>query len=228
MFRKCMFLLCLVILACLSIENGLCDSVQTSDLVRYVPTVITINSDDVVVDGYFVNLNEDLSVSNFEDVELEIYFEDALLVRGDFGTINRFTVKEGASVRQKFHFNYRPSRISNGTYVCDGSFYARMSCKFSFRTFSSRSTMPVEPKEVYAVALTKLALNAGPGTKNYYPELGTFNVQGERIRILAKSWDSKNGIWWVKCQVGGTIGWTGLKRFDTNSFDLNDVQIEYL
>ena len=82
---------------------------------------------------------------------------------------------------------------------------------------------------VYGLATEKLAINSGPGTRRYYDELGTYNVKGQYVRILAKAYDSRNDIWWVKCEIPntkGVVGWTGYKRFDASSFNLNDVPTE--
>ena len=84
--------------------------------------------------------------------------------------------------------------------------------------------------EVYGLAIQKLAVNAGPGTKRYFKELGTYNLAGQYIQILAKAWDPNNDIWWVKVVLpnrDSTTGWTGYKRFDPDSFNLDDVPTEY-
>lgn len=73
-----------------------------------------------------------------------------------------------------------------------------------------------------ALAIQKLALRSGPSTKT--DELGTFKVAGQYIELSAKSWDSVNSIWWVKCSFsynGSRItGWTGAKRFDSSTYNL--------
>lgn len=74
-----------------------------------------------------------------------------------------------------------------------------------------------------AIATDKLSLRDGPGTN--YASLGTYNVKGQAITLTAKAWDSANSIYWVRCQFkykGKTInGWTGAKRFDGYSYDLD-------
>ena len=82
---------------------------------------------------------------------------------------------------------------------------------------------------IYGKAKQKLAVNSGPGTKTYYDEVGTYNVAGQYCEILAKAWDKRNGIYWVKVHVPGTsvTGWTGLKRFDQSTFDINAVPEEF-
>ena len=82
--------------------------------------------------------------------------------------------------------------------------------------------------EQWALATMKLAINDGPGTSRYFNELGTYNVAGQMVRVFAKSWDTDNDIWWIKCEIPGTnhvIGWTGLKRFDQSTFDLDALPV---
>ena len=83
---------------------------------------------------------------------------------------------------------------------------------------------------VYGVTSQRLALNSGPGTQRYFDEKGSYGSGGERVRIYSKAWDPNNGIWWVKVEYpsgSGFFGWTGLKRFNSNSFNLDDVYTEY-
>ncbi len=79
----------------------------------------------------------------------------------------------------------------------------------------------------YALATQKLATRTGPGTE--YDEPGTFQVKGEWIRILCKAYD-ENGVCWVKCEIpyGGhyVTAWTGWKRFDPSTLDINTVPYE--
>lgn len=76
----------------------------------------------------------------------------------------------------------------------------------------------------YALAIQKLATRTGPGTQ--YAEPGTFNVAGQWIHILAKHYDV-NDVCWVKCEIptsnGTIIAWTGWKRFDHSTLDINTV-----
>ena len=56
-------------------------------------------------------------------------------------------------------------------------------------------------------------------------------MKNQWIRVLAKAWDNRNGIWWVKCEIPyhGEIRvlWTGWKRFDHSSMSLDSVPEEY-
>ena len=82
--------------------------------------------------------------------------------------------------------------------------------------------------EIYGLAIQKLATRKGPGTQ--YEEGGTYSVKGQQIRILAKAWDKRNDIWWVKCEIPYNgekrILWTGYKRFDSSTLPLDIIPEE--
>lgn len=102
------------------------------DLVRFVPTEIEVDEDsEVWVKGYFLNLNEDVTVKNFKEVDLTIYYNGEKIVEGDFGTINKFSVKPLSAVYQSFTFSGVESSLSEGHYDCDESVYSKFSAKFS-------------------------------------------------------------------------------------------------
>lgn len=74
---------------------------------------------------------------------------------------------------------------------------------------------------VYAPLLMRLSTRSGPGTK--YDEPGTFfnkNYDSTTVRVLSKSWDNPNGIWWVQVEFEnrGTPyrAYTGLKRVNVD------------
>ena len=81
---------------------------------------------------------------------------------------------------------------------------------------------------LYGLAKQKLATRSGPGTT--YDEKGTYNVAGQYIRVLSRAWDSRNGIWWVKCEIPYRneirVLWTGSKRFDSSTIPLDSIPIE--
>lgn len=81
---------------------------------------------------------------------------------------------------------------------------------------------------VYGLAIERLATRKGPGTQ--YEGGGTYNVKNQYIKLLAKAWDKRNGIWWVKCEIpyhGKTrVLWTGWKRFDHATVSLDDLPEE--
>ena len=84
------------------------------------------------------------------------------------------------------------------------------------------------PAEVYGLTIAKLATRKGPGTQ--YDGGGTYSVKNQYIKVLAKAWDKRNGIWWVKCEIPyhGEIRilWTGWKRFDHSTISLDDLPEE--
>ncbi len=93
---------------------------------------------------------------------------------------------------------------------------------------SARNSTSTSSRVIYGLAKNKLAINSGPGTRRYFEELGTYDCREQYVQILAKAWDPNNGIWWVEVVIPGrrVTGWTGYKRFDPQSFNLNDVPTE--
>ena len=81
-------------------------------------------------------------------------------------------------------------------------------------------------KEIYGLAIDKLATRKGPGTQ--YDGGGTYKVKGQQIKLLARAWDGS--IWWIKCEIPYKkeirVLWTGYKRFDHSSFNLEDLPEE--
>lgn len=86
--------------------------------------------------------------------------------------------------------------------------------------------VPQQAAEVYGLAIEKLATRKGPGTQ--YAGGGTYSVKGQQIKLLARAHDGS--IWWIKCEIPyhGEIRvlWTGYKRFDHASFNLEDLPEE--
>lgn len=124
--------------------------------------------------------------------------------------------------------NYCPicgrSRPADGPWTCSGCGHKNRA-EYNYCE-NCGEAKPQE--EQWALATMKLAINAGPGTARYFKEIGTYNVKGQRVRVYAKSWDTDNGIWWIQCEIPGTnhiIGWTGLKRFDQSTFDLDALPV---
>ena len=81
---------------------------------------------------------------------------------------------------------------------------------------------------VYGLTIDKLATRKGPGTQ--YDGGGTYSVKGQYIQVLAKAYDNRNGIWWVKCVIPyrgeDRILWTGWKRFDHSTISLDQLPEE--
>ena len=81
---------------------------------------------------------------------------------------------------------------------------------------------------LFGLTIDKLATRKGPGTQ--YEGGGTYSVKGEYIEVLAKAYDKRNGIWWVKCVIPyhgeERILWTGYKRFDKDTLPLDLIPEE--
>lgn len=86
----------------------------------------------------------------------------------------------------------------------------------------------VEPTAIVeALTIDKLSTRSGPSTD--YRETGTYKVDGEYVRVYSSAYD-KNDVCWLQCdiQYGDKLRrlYTGLKRFDTTTFDLALVPVE--
>lgn len=101
------------------------------DLLRYIPVVVSVDETNVVVYGYFTNLNPDCSVSNFRDFELAIIMDDVLIASGTFGTLDKFTIPAEDVLYHNFIFPGR-SGLYPGTYICEDDDVAIMSCTFDY------------------------------------------------------------------------------------------------
>lgn len=78
-----------------------------------------------------------------------------------------------------------------------------------------------------ALTIDNLSTRSGPSTK--YRETGTYKVKGQYVQLISLAYDG-GGVCWVQCEVpyGNKLRrvYTGLKRFDTKTFDLNSVPEE--
>ena len=124
--------------------------------------------------------------------------------------------------------NYCPicgrSKASNNSWTCSGCGH-RNQAEYNY---CENCGKPKLQEEQWALATMRLSINAGPGTARYFKEIGTYNVKGQMVKVFAKSWDTDNDIWWIQCEIPGTdhiTGWTGLKRFDQNTFDLDALPV---
>ena len=122
-----------LVLACLcAVSPALCArDAPIGYYIRFIPTVITAGTDSLKVEGYFVNLNDDLEVKNFTEFNLSLYQNNKLIVKGNFGTINQFTVAPLGMKKQTFTFKGKHS-MKVGTYACDEKYSCTFSCKFSY------------------------------------------------------------------------------------------------
>lgn len=81
---------------------------------------------------------------------------------------------------------------------------------------------------VWARLNQRMSTRSGPGTQ--YSEPGTFFSSGTDVQLVARAYDSANGIWWVLADFdyhGKRIrAYTGAKRFD--NLYLNSLPEEVL
>ena len=81
---------------------------------------------------------------------------------------------------------------------------------------------------IYAKTIDRLSTRSGPSTQ--YKDTGTYNdVMGTYVRVISR-FDDAGGVCWLQCEipVGSTLRrlYTGLKRFDTRTFDIDSVPLE--
>ena len=88
----------------------------------------------------------------------------------------------------------------------------------------SGSTQPPQGKDQSygsgreAALLMRMATRSGPSTN--YDGLGSYFKEGDRVKVLTKAYDKRNGIWWVQVEFRyqGTPrrAYTGVKRVNVN------------
>lgn len=101
------------------------------DLLRFIPIAVSVDASNVMVYGYFTNLNPDCSVSNFRDFELSLFMDNTLIVSGSFGTLDQFTIGPEDVLYHTFVFPGR-SGLYPGTYICEDDDFAVMACTFDY------------------------------------------------------------------------------------------------
>lgn len=109
------------------------------DLIRYIPVAISVDSEAVMVYGFFTNLNPDCSVSNFRDFGLAVYMDNYLVASGVFGTLNNFTIGPDECVYYTFVFPGK-SGLYPGAYICEDDDYAIVSCTFDYSELVFKSS----------------------------------------------------------------------------------------
>lgn len=104
---------------------------EIADRIRYLPTQIKVTKENVVVDGYFVNLNPHTKVSSFNEASMAVYLGGELLIDADFGTLNDFAIEPLSLERQNFTFqgDYTET-LNEGTFICDDTFYVLLDFTF--------------------------------------------------------------------------------------------------
>ena len=101
------------------------------DLLRYIPIAISVDDNNVVVYGYFTNLNPDCSVSNFRDFEMTLFMDNYPIVSGSFGALDKFTIGAEDVLYHTFVFPGK-SGLYPGTYICEDDDFAIVTCTFDY------------------------------------------------------------------------------------------------
>ncbi len=101
------------------------------DLLRFIPVAVSVDNSNVMVYGYFTNLNPDCSVSNFRDFEMSLFMDNYMVVSGSFGTLDKFTIGPEDVLYHTFVFPGR-SGLYPGTYICEDDDFAVISCTFDY------------------------------------------------------------------------------------------------
>ena len=101
------------------------------DLLRFIPIAVSVDASNVMVYGYFTNLNPDCSVSNFRDFGLAVFMDGYPVASGNFGQLNSFTIGPEECIYYTFVFPGR-SGLYPGAYICDDDDYAIVSCTFDY------------------------------------------------------------------------------------------------
>ena len=109
------------------------------DLIHYIPVAITVDTDSVMVYGFFTNLNPDCSVSNFRDFGLAVVMDGNLVASGVFGTLNNFTIGPEECIYYTFVFPGK-SGLYPGAYICDDDDYGVVSCTFDYSELVYKSS----------------------------------------------------------------------------------------
>ena len=100
---------------------------------------------------------------------------------------------------------------------------------FSCTAAAPARTMP-DYSYVYATLNRKLSGRSGPGTRYDDDALTAGSLgDGTSLRVLSKSYDSANGVWWVQVEISynGSMSriYTGEQRF--YSLNMNAVPTEF-
>ena len=109
------------------------------DLIHYIPVAITVDTDSVMVYGFFPTLNPDCSVSNFRDFGLGVVMDGNLVASGVFGTLNNFTIGPEECIYYTFVFPGK-SGLYPGAYICDDDDYGVVSCTFDYSELVFKSS----------------------------------------------------------------------------------------
>lgn len=218
---------------------------ETGRCVLYVPGITRLDYDEML--GFQIILNDGnrLSVRHYR-YEEEFLLQFSVNREGSYGLIDWLNRLPDGSGEQDDRYYRGGQEISadeyydtdtfwfegEGTVISDYFAESEMSYGFDYtyesavQVLGSSVAQQTAPRAVYGLAEQKLATRKGPGTQ--YDGGGSYNVKGQQIKLLARAWDGS--IWWIKCEIPyhGEIRvlWTGYKRFDKDSFNLEDLPEE--
>lgn len=132
MLRRVLALTLVLVLALGVVAPGAFAVMPTrGDLLRFIPIAVSVDASNVMVYGYFTNLNPDCSVSNFRDFEMSLFMDNYMIVSGSFGTLDQFTIGPEDVLYHTFVFPGR-SGLYPGTYICEDDDFAVISCTFDY------------------------------------------------------------------------------------------------
>lgn len=130
--------LCLVILLVTIVSFSHTDSVHAElsegDLVRYIPTQLVVSNGDLVIHGYFVNLNDSIAVSDFHNFKMTLFYVGDELVTGDFGTLESFTLEPYSVYPYTLTMTGAGNRITGNLIDCNS--YTFTTLDFSYTWYS--------------------------------------------------------------------------------------------
>ena len=228
---------------------------STARCVLYVPGITRLDYDDMLGFQMYLAFNGSTLVIKHYKYENEWYLQfyvnslgaydllDYMTARGDYsGEGNDQYIRNGAQItweaykaatdnldytqKQWISDYFRDGYTSYGfDYTYEGAVTALGGAN---NTGYQQPQQQTQSRTVYGLTIDKLATRRGPGTQ--YEGGGTYSVKGQYIQVLAKAYDKRNGIWWVKCVIPyhgeNRILWTGWKRFDHSTISLDDLPEE--
>lgn len=225
--------------------------------ILYIPGITRLGYDDVGLgfDIYLSSADDGTLVAEYEEYEWPWVLQLKQNALGQYTLLNYLRAEYDNSDWDNDRYYRNGTRISGDSYeetlrkLRDGrtmtisSYIAEGNTHYGFSmdwesAASLISGWNYEPTAVppsgqnddrlFGLTIDKLATRKGPGTQ--YEGGGTYSVKGEYIEVLAKAYDKRNGIWWVKCVIPyhgeERILWTGYKRFDKDTLPLDLIPEE--
>lgn len=107
---------------------------EIGDLIQYIPTQVTIKKDWIKIEGYFINLNENVRVKNFTDYSMKLYYDGDIVTSADFGDLEQFYVSPLSAKKYTFTITGEHD-WKTGKYVCDGLWYTTRSFSYTYTSY---------------------------------------------------------------------------------------------